>query len=82
MPFWWRGNLYFNALAGPTHDTSQNPVHDANSENGLFLSVREISQENVQQRDRSANDAHTKPPDNPAVNPNVYVVHKSRPPVI
>src|SRR5579863_4221248 len=74
-----RRRRYFDALKRPAHDASQNPVHDADDKNDLVLGTRKLPKENVHQRDRPEHYAQTKPPDNPAVNPNMDVTHKSTP---
>ena len=68
-----------DSLIGPAHDASQNPVHDANNQNDFVLRARKIPKEYVHQRDRADDHAEQKPPDNPAVNTNVDVIHKHGP---
>src|SRR5579863_10688192 len=74
---WRRGN--FDAFKRPAHKAPQNPVHDADDKNDLVLGTRKLPKENVHQRDPPEHYAQTKPPDNPAVNPNMDVTHKSTP---
>ena len=68
-----------DSLIGPAHDASQNPVHDANNQNDFVLRARKIPKEYVHQRDRADDHAEQKPPDNPAVNTNVDMIHKHGP---
>jgi len=77
MAFQRRHRRYLNAFKSPAHYSSQNPVHNADKKNNLVLRASELSKENVHQRDGSEHNSQTKPPDNPAVNANMDVVHKS-----
>ena len=65
-----------DAVESPTDKASQNPVHDTNHENNFVLRSRKISKKNIHQRDGAEHDSQTEPPDNPAANPNMDVIHK------
>ncbi len=66
----WLNNLNPEA---PTDHASEDPVHNADEEDDQFVRLGEIPSDDIENRYRTTNHAQPKPPDNPAVNPQMNV---------
>jgi hypothetical protein len=71
----WR--LHLNTFQGPTYKASQKPVQYAQNNESLLLGSREMSSNDVNHGDHSTHQPHVKPPNHPAVNPHMDVIHKT-----
>jgi hypothetical protein len=69
--------LHLNTFQGPTYKASQKPVQYAQNNESLLLGSREMSSNDVNQGDHSTHQPPVKPPNHPAVNPHMNVIHKS-----
>lgn len=68
---WRRGNL--DSFKRPTDNPAENPVDYADQQYDLVLRARQISKQDIYERDGPKHDAKAQPPYDPAVNPNVQV---------
>jgi hypothetical protein len=71
------GQTDLNTSQGPTYTASQKPMQYAKDENNPVLRSRQISAKDVDQCGHPAYCADIEPPDDPAVNPHMNVMHKS-----
>jgi hypothetical protein len=71
--------LHLDALERPTDEASEKPVHQSDDDESLFLASRKMPSKNVYQGDYSAHYPYRNPPDDPAVNPHMNVIHKILP---
>lgn len=71
------GGLDLNAVKCITREASKHPEKCTDRQYRLYLYGREISDQNINNGNHTANNAHVKPPDDPMVNPHMKMHNAS-----
>lgn len=71
------GGLDLNAVKCITREASKHPEKCTDRQYRLYLCRREISAQNINNGNHTANDAHVEPPDDPVVNPQMKMHNRS-----